>query len=230
MTPDPSIIDRTGAVIPAYNAERHLDGVITGVEKYLPASHIIVVDDGSADATAEVARARGVVVLVHDPNQGKGAALDTGIRHAGNIGCAYAITLDADGQHNPDDIARFIDRWSETGADIIVGNRLEDTRDMPTDRKYTNYFTSWVVSQLAGTKIPDSQNGYRMISTSLFASLGVKARRYEAESELLIRAGREGARIDSVPVETIYADEVSSINKARDTYRFFRMVVKSFFW
>jgi len=230
MTPDTSIIERTAAVIPSYNAERHLDGVITGVEQYLDTSRIIVVDDGSSDATAEVARARGVVVLVHDPNQGKGAALDTGIRHAGNMGCAYAITLDADGQHRPEEIPRFIEHWTGTGADIIVGNRLEDTRNMPRDRKWTNYFTSWVVSKLAGTTIPDSQNGYRMISTSLFASLGVKARRYEAESELLIRAGRAGARIDSVPIETIYADEVSSINKTRDTYRFFRMVVKSFFW
>jgi len=228
--PDPSIIERTAAVIPAYNGERHLGGVITGVQKYIATDRIIVVDDGSTDRTAEVARSRGVVVLVHEPNQGKGAALDTGIRHAGNLGCAYAITLDADGQHNPDDIPRFIERWAETGADIIVGNRLDDTSGMPADRKYTNYFTSWVVSRLAGTRIPDSQNGYRMISTSLFASLGVKARRYEAESELLIRAGRAGARIDSVPIETIYADEVSSINKARETYRFFRMVVKSFFW
>jgi glycosyltransferase involved in cell wall biosynthesis len=228
--PDPSIIERTAAVIPAYNAERHLGDVIAGVQKYIAPERIIVVDDGSTDRTAETARARGGVVLVHDPNQGKGAALDTGIRHAGNIGCAYAITLDADGQHRPDEIPRFIERWVETGADIIVGNRLEDTRGMPLDRKYTNYFTSWVVSRLAGTRIPDSQNGYRMISTSLYASLGVKAKRYEAESELLIRAGRAGARIDSVPVETIYADEVSSINKARDTYRFFRMVVRSFFW
>jgi glycosyltransferase involved in cell wall biosynthesis len=177
-----------------------------------------------------VAGARGVIALQHPHNRGKGAALSTGILHAGERGFVFAVTLDADEQHNPDDIPAFVDCWVETGADLIVGNRLERPGDMPWLRLWTNHFTSWVVSRLAGARIPDSQNGYRMISTELFRRLEIRSVRYEAESEILIKAGRAGANIAAVPVETIYGDEVSAINPLVDTWRFFRMVAKSLFW
>lgn len=230
MSDDASIVDRTAAVIPAYNAARHLEGVVDGVSAHIPRERIVVVDDGSSDDSHAVAARCGVAALQHPENRGKGAALTTGILHAGTMGCEYAITLDADGQHNPDDIPAFIARWNTSHADMIVGNRLADPGNMPWLRLRTNHFTSWVVSRLAGCRVPDSQNGYRMISTRLYARLGVAAVRYEAESEVLIKAGRSGATIDSVPVETIYGDEESAINPFVDTGRFFRMVVKSFFW
>ena len=230
MTRDGGIMERIAVVIPAYNAAHHLDAVITGVEKHIPASRIIVVDDGSSDDSLGVAQRRGTIALQHTHNRGKGAALSTGILHAENAGCVYAVTLDADEQHSPDDIQSFIHCWIETGADLIVGNRLSDTGDMPGLRLWTNRFTSWVVSSLAGARIPDSQCGYRMISTELFRRLEVRSVRYEAESEILIKAGRAGANIASVSIATIYGDEISAINPFVDSYRFFRMVAKSLFW
>lgn len=230
MTRDAGIVERTAAVIPAYNAAHHLDAVINGVANYIDRSRIIVVDDGSSDDSFRVASERGVVAVSHGENRGKGAALATGILRAGEAGCVYAITLDADEQHRPDEIPAFIERWVESGADLIVGNRLHDTAGMPWLRMWTNHFTSAVVSMLAGARIPDSQNGFRMISTELFRSLDVRSVRYEAESEILIKAGRAGANITSVPITTIYGDEVSAINPFVDSYRFFRMVAKSFFW
>jgi glycosyltransferase involved in cell wall biosynthesis len=170
------------------------------------------------------------VVIAHPHNRGKGAALRTGILAARERGWRFAVTLDADGQHNPDEIPAFIDRWVETGADIIVGNRMAAPGAMPRLRLWTNRVTSAVVSLLARRRIPDSQNGYRMIDTGVFAELPLETTRYDTESEILIRAGRRGASIASVPVETIYGDEVSAIHPVVDSLRFFRMVLKALFW
>jgi len=230
MTRDASIIESTAVVIPAYNAARHLEDVIASVAAYVARERVIVVDDGSRDDTAAVARGAGASVIVHEVNKGKGAALRTGILAAHERGYLYAVTLDADGQHNPDEIPAFVARWVETGADIIVGDRMAATKDMPFVRLATNRLTSAVVSALARQRVPDSQNGYRMISTALFARLPLVTTRYDTESEMLIRAGRLGATIASVPVETIYGEEDSSIHPVVDTVRFFRMVVRALFW
>ncbi|MDH3198892.1 MAG: glycosyltransferase family 2 protein [Candidatus Krumholzibacteria bacterium] len=230
MATERPIAERTAAVIPAYNAAHHLERVLDGVARHLPRERIVVVDDGSSDDSFGVARRAGVAAVQHERNLGKGAALGTGIAKAAEIGAEYAITLDADEQHDPDDIPAFLRRWGETRADIIVGNRLETPAGMPALRLWTNHVTSWAVSLLARARIPDSQNGYRMIRAGLYAQLGVRSVRYEAESELLIRAGRAGARIASVPVRTIYGAEQSAINPLVDTGRFLRLVFKSFFW
>ena len=225
-----TIAGATVAVIPAYNAAAHLAQVIDDTAQVLPKSHIIVVDDGSSDNTFDVASSAGVVVEKHSRNQGKGVALRTGITKARDMGMAYAITLDADGQHNPAEIPSFIECMARTDADIIVGNRMEDTRDMPAIRRLTNRVTSGFVSLSARTRIPDSQNGYRMIKTDLFGKMTFETKRYDFESEILIKAGRWGAKIVSIPVQTIYGDETSTINPLVDSGRFFRMVFKSFFW
>lgn len=230
MARDAGIVSSTAAVIPAYNAARHVGDVVERVAEHIDRARIVVVDDGSSDDTAASAREAGAVVVVHAHNRGKGAALSTGILKARELGCRFAITLDADGQHNPDDIPAFIARWVETGADIIVGDRMAATKDMPALRLWTNRVTSLVVSALARRRVPDSQNGYRMISTEVFASIPLETTRYDTESEILIRAGRRGASIASVPVETIYGEEVSAIHPVKDTLRFFRMVLKALFW
>ncbi|MEJ2721468.1 MAG: glycosyltransferase family 2 protein [bacterium] len=226
------IAAQTGVVIPSYNADRHLAGVVERTARYVPLSQIIVVDDGSTDATLETAERSGAVVIRHPVNRGKGAALKTGLSKAVEMNLAFAITLDADGQHNPDEIPKFLERELDTGADIIVGNRMADRKNMPADRVFANRATSFFVSLRTGIKIPDSQNGYRLIRTSLFETLlpRLKAVKYEAESEILIKAAKAGARIASVPVETIYASEVSSVHPWIDTGRFLRMAIKSFFW
>ncbi|MDH4037299.1 MAG: glycosyltransferase family 2 protein [Candidatus Krumholzibacteria bacterium] len=223
-------LDDLAAIIPAYNAGAHLAAVIDTVSRYVPRGRIVVVDDGSSDDTRAVAQRAGVVVEVHPQNRGKGAAIRSGIARAATLGVTYAILLDADGQHNPDQIPAFVARARETGADMVVGNRLVDTGNMPWLRLVTNHVTSAVVSALAGQKVPDSQNGYRLIRLALFARIPLTTSRYEIESEMIIRAGRAGGKIASVPVQTIYGAEKSFINPFIDTGRFLRMVVKSVFW
>ncbi len=222
--------DHLAAIIPAYNAGKHLAAVIDRVSEYVPRRRIVVVDDGSTDDTRLVAEKAGVVVVAHPGNLGKGAAIRSGIRRAQEIGVPLAILLDADGQHSPDEIPAFVDRQKETGADVVVGNRLENPANMPWLRKATNYVTSAVVSFLAGRRVADSQNGYRLIRLDHFKKFPLTTSRYEIESEMIIRAGRAGGRFASVPVRTIYAGEASFINPFVDTMRFLRMVGKSFFW
>ena len=225
-----SVASRTAVVIPAYNAARHLEDVVRETSKHIPLSRIIVVDDGSTDATHETAVRAGAVIVRHPVNRGKGVALHTGIMAAFEMGLEFAITIDADGQHDPREIPLFLQKEVDTGAEVIVGNRMADKKDMPGDRVFANRVTSWFVSLRSRTHIPDSQNGYRLIKTSLYKTLRIRAARYAAESEVLIRAARNGAKIDWVPVATIYGTEVSSVHPVIDTLRFLRMAVRSFFW
>jgi len=225
-----SIASQTAVVIPALDAARHLEAVVRETSRFIPLSRIIVVDDGSTDGTHETATRAGATVLRHAENQGKGIALNTGILAAFEMGAVYAITMDADGQHDPREIPLFLEKQLETEADIIVGNRMANRKNMPDDRVFANRVTSWFVSLRSGVHIPDSQNGYRLIKTSLYQTLRIKAKRYAAESEVLIRAAKRGAKIDWVPVETIYGSETSSVNPVVDTVRFLRMAVRSLFW
>lgn len=230
MADEQEILKSTAAVVPAYNAADHLPVVLDELGKVIPTLRIIVVDDGSTDDTYRVASQCGVQVLQHQINQGKGAALATGMDKAVQMGMRYVVTLDADGQHNPAEIPDFAAKVAQTGADIVVGNRLGALKSMPLLRVYTNRVTSWVVSRFARQRIPDSQNGFRIISTEVISEIRLETTRYDTESEILIKAGRAGARIESVPVETIYGQEKSSINPFVDTFRFFRLVAKALFW
>lgn len=214
----------TGVILPAYNVAGPLPAVIAAVGDCDPGLRILVVDDGSADATATVAAAAGAMVIRHPQNRGKGAALATGFAWAVAEGLDWVYTMDADGQHVPSEMVAFRREADRGGFDVVVGDRMQRTGSMPWLRKATNAFTSAVISRLAGTRIPDSQNGYRLLRVALLDGLELRTERYDTESEILVRLARRGARIGSVAVTTIYGDEKSSINPVVDTIRFFRLV------
>jgi len=220
-----------GVVIPAFNAEKSLMDVIKGVCRFIPGENVVVIDDGSQDNTSVVARGEGVIVLRHSKNLGKGSALKTGFNYLLRLSHIVAIfTIDSDGQHDPAEIPSFIKTFESTGADIVIGNRMNEIRNMPAIRKFTNLLTSAIISRIAGCEIKDSQSGYRLISRRVLEKIELVTERYDTESEILIKAGKTGARIESVPIKTIYADEISSINPFRDTIRFLSLVIRSFFW
>jgi glycosyltransferase involved in cell wall biosynthesis len=213
-----------GAILPALNAARFLPDVIRDIQRHQPGLCILVVDDGSTDGTADTARAAGAEVIVHEVNKGKGEALKTGYRWAGEQGIDWVFTMDSDGQHLPGEMQGFLDAAEGEGLDVVVGTRMARTEGMPWIRLMTNRFTSWVVSRLAGCPIPDSQNGYRLYRAPLLDGIRLKTSRYDSESEILVRLARKGARIGSAPITTVYGDETSSINPFVDTGRFFRLV------
>ncbi len=208
------------ALIPAYNEAEHIAAVVAGVRAHL--DDVLVYDDGSADATARVAAEAGARVLRHELNQGKGATLADGLNWIAENGYDAALTLDADGQHLPEEIPLF--REAMETADIVIGSRMSKRKGMPFVRWNTNRFMSWLVSRLARTSIPDTQSGYRLIKCASWKRLDVLSRNFDFESEMLIAAGRAGMSISHVPIATVYGTEVSKIDPVTDTVRFLRMV------
>ncbi|MEW6685828.1 MAG: glycosyltransferase family 2 protein [Candidatus Edwardsbacteria bacterium] len=218
---------KIAVVIPAYNAGETLPLLLKETSRFIGKKDIIVVDDGSKDNTSKVVQQEGVVLLSHQKNQGKGAALVTGFVYALKQGYEAVITLDADGQHRPSYIPQFIKQTKNKDSDIVVGSRRHDLKGMPFDRFLTNRITAIVVSLLGGVKIEDSQSGYRLIKTKVLQSVPILTHRYEAEDELLIKAGRKRYIISSIFIPTIYGTEKSHINKILDTLLFIVLAIKS---
>lgn len=222
------MIDRTNvaALIPAYFEERHIRDVARRVKAQLDL--VLVVDDGSTDSTAEEAADADVEVIRHEVNQGKGAAIKTGLKAlSSRPNVKYIIVLDGDGQHLPEEIPAFIDEANRSASGMIVGNRMSDVQTMPIVRRLTNWFMSWTISRSCKQRIPDTQCGFRMFKVELAPALFVESNHYDYETEMLMIASREGYKITSVPVSTIYGDEISKIHPVRDTLRFFSLMARS---
>ena len=220
MTRDRSQI---AAVIPAYQEEKHVGEVAQRARAQL--NHVLIVDDGSTDATADRARSAGVDVVVHPQNRGKGESIKTGLRYWFERGSQYVVLLDADGQHLPEEIPRFVEAAGLTpDAKIFVGSRMNDTSTMPPLRRMVNRYMSEKISRVCGQKIPDTQCGFRMLHRDIIPDVLTGASRFEYETEMLIIASRKGHRVASVPITTVYSDEVSSISPVRDTLRFFKLM------
>ncbi len=211
------------ALIPAYREERYIADVVRRAAALT--GFVLVVDDGSGDATGGMACEAGAEVLLHETNLGKGAAIKSGLRHLARRDCEYVIILDGDGQHLPEEIEAFVAAAKQDNTvRLWLGNRMSDTRAMPLLRRVTNRFMSWLLSQVCGQRIPDSQCGFRLVHRSLIPLLDCESSAFDYESEMLIRVSRAGERIGAVPISTVYRDEVSSIRPARDTVRFFQMI------
>jgi len=211
------------AIVPSYNSGPALVSVLEGVEAVLGRDAVLVVDDGSIDGSGDLAASRGYRVIRHGQNQGKGVALQTGYDAALAEGADWVVTLDADGQHDPAEIPAFLTEARRGEHQVLVGTRMGDTRDMPYERIFANRVTSGVISLLAGQRVEDSQSGYRCIAADVLRAVRTEFRRYDAESEILVRASRAGFSIGSVPIRTIYGEEVSKIDPVVDTLRFLRL-------
>jgi len=210
------------ALIPCYFEEKHIRDVATRTRAQLET--VLVVDDGSTDQTSDEARAAGVEVIRHEKNQGKGAAIKTGLRElTSRNGVEWVLILDGDGQHLPEEIPHFLNAAGD--AAMIVGNRMSDTRTMPFVRKLTNLTMSGLISAIIGQRVPDSQCGFRMFRRDLASALvDVPSSNFDFESEMLAIAARRGVKIAAATVSTVYGDERSKIHPLRDTVRFFKLL------
>jgi glycosyltransferase involved in cell wall biosynthesis len=212
---------RVAALVPAYQAAAQLGEVLMRLQALDPCPEILVVDDGSRDATAEVARQFGVRVVSFAGNRGKGNALLEGFRELGE--CDAVITLDADGQHPPECLPDFI--RAAIGADIVLGRRAR-TADMPAGRRFANWFSSAWSSLLAGQPVDDSQCGFRLYRRDVFQRTPITPGRYELESEIIVRAARLGFRLTHVDIPTVYGEEKSQISASRDVPRIIGTLVR----
>lgn len=206
---------RTVAVIPAYNVERTIGEVVRRSLRYVDS--VIVVDDGSVDSTAIEAEKAGAKVLRLEKNMGKATALKTGFRNLPE--CNTVVMLDADLQHLPEEIPRFLEAL-EKGCDLCIGSRfLDSTGNMPTSCKLSNHIASQLVSFLVNQKITDPQSGFRAIKKEKLDQLELKAERYSIEHILILEAAWKGMKIEEVPISCVYGEEKSNIRPFRDTVR-----------
>ena len=199
------------ALIPGYNEGPRIGPVGLAAREHLP---VLVVDDGSSDDTADRAREAGAVVVIQQPNQGKGAALRTGFRRALADGADAILTLDADGQHDPAEIPQLLDVWTAAAAgvrpDLVIGAR--NFRSMPPLRRLSNALGRRAFSWAVGRDIPDNQSGYRLVSRRLAAATVDSAETgFAFEVEQITTCLRMGGTIAWVPVRTIYAGAPSHI-------------------
>lgn len=205
------------AVIPAHDEAPRIGEVIRRTLEHLPA---LVVDDGSSDSTAEVARAGGAEVIEQRPNQGKGAALRVGFRAALERGLEAVVTLDADGQHDPADLpALLAGRSAADTPELVVGQRV--FHQMPLVRRASNELGTWLLSAALGRSIPDNQSGYRVIGRRLMGAMLESCEDgFAFEVEMIAVCLREGWPMAWVPIRTIYADERSHIRPLRHLREF----------
>jgi glycosyltransferase involved in cell wall biosynthesis len=205
--------------------------VVARTRAYLP---VVVVDDGSTDDTAAQAEAAGATVLRQMPNAGKGAALRAGFRHALERGAPAVLTLDADGQHDPDEIPRFLAAFEAGGRagghagppELVIGCR--DFAEMPPLRRLSNTLGTWVFSAAVGRRVADNQSGYRLIGRRLMSVLlDSKESGFEFEVEMIARCIALGLPMAEVPIRTIYAGEPSHIRNWQHVKHFLRVSAKA---
>jgi glycosyltransferase involved in cell wall biosynthesis len=208
------------AIIPCLNEAAHVGALVRAVRRFLPA--VIVIDDASSDGTGKQAAEVGAEVLRLGPTpSGKGAALRRGWERAGERGFVWALCLDGDGQHAPGDIPLFFDCAAQTGADLVVGNRMAHPAGMPLVRRWTNQFMSWRLSRLAGQRWPDTQCGFRLMNLVALAQVNLRTCHFEIDSEMLLGFAEGSRKIAFVPIQVIYRDEASRIRPWRDAWRWF---------
>lgn len=210
-------------VIPAFQAAGTIDGVVARARAALPGARIVVVNDGSSDGSYS---AVAETVLAHKQNLGKGAALRDGIREAIRSGAAIIVTLDADGQHPPEEIPRLIRPIAETQADIVLGARQRNG-GMPVSRRFTNWLSASLATRIGGQSVPDAQTGFRAFTREVAEQVQPAGNRYEYEANFLLDALRAGFRVTSVEVPTIYGGAARSHFRAwSDTWRMARAFAK----
>lgn len=210
-------------IIPAYNEEMRIGHIVREIKA--KGLDCLVIDDGSSDKTRKTAEREGASVISHPVNLGKGTSLRDGFRHIIDGGYDFVITMDGDGQHHPDEIGNFIRAAEKNDAEIILGNRMRNPKDMPLRRRLTNRFMSALISAIAHQNIPDSQCGLRLMRTDVLRAIPLTTNKYEIESEVLIEASRAGFKIRSIPIKSIYRGQKSQIRPVIDTIRFISFII-----
>jgi len=214
-------INKIAAVIPFYNESKTINEVIEKTLRHV--NYIYAVDDGSTDNSSQKITSRENVFIIRNPvNCGKGYALKTGMKKAIDEGFNKIVTLDADLQHNPDEIPSFLAGLKD--YHIVIGNRLKDLSEMPMQRRMSNKISSKLLSIKTGQKIIDSQCGFRAYRSEVIENIKTEKNGYEAESEILIKSSRLDYKIGFVNISTIYGEENSKMNGLKTTIDFIRLL------
>jgi glycosyltransferase involved in cell wall biosynthesis len=213
-------------ILPAYNEEVSIGSIVLLTRFY--ADNVIVVDDGSSDRTAEVARKAGAEVIIHETNAGKGGALKTGFTAAVDLGADIIVTMDSDGQHNPADIPRLVDPILKGEAEMVNGSRYLNglDRNTPIYRRVGQRVLDRFTNLNSGLRITDSQSGFRAFAASTKDIFRFNAQGMAIESEMLADAGKSGVRIKEVEIGVRYDVDCSTVNPIKHGFGVLLMVLK----
>lgn len=214
-------------LIPAYKAADLLPLLLNKMLKFVPRNRIVVVEDGLYDATGQVCTQFGVQRLYHKINRGKGAALATGFEHFASTDIRWVITMDADGQHAPEELKKFIAASREIPSPgICIGARCMKPGVMPPERILSNRLTSALLSCFCGIPIADSQCGYRIYATDFIKRIEIEYNRFEMESEVIMKAAFLGYPVTFIGIQTVYLNGPSHISHLFDTIRWIGAVLR----
>lgn len=219
-------MNEIAVLIPALNCEATIAAVVAGARRYVP--DVLVVSDGSTDATVAEATTAGALVVRHDRPRGKGAALLTGMRALAEYGVRRVLTMDGDGQHLPDEIPVLVTASDATPGALIIGVRALESMGAAPINLFGNRFANRWVEIACGQPLPDTQSGFRVYPLRETLGLRLRARHFAFETEVLIRAVRTGLPIRSVPVRVYYPpanERVSHFRRVVDTVRIIFVVL-----
>ena len=206
---------RAVALVPAYQAESSVAAVVRGLLRHVP--HVLVIDDGSTDRTAGAAAGAGAEVLRLPANAGKGVALRAGLARVLDSDSTHVAFVDADGQHDPDDLPALL-AAARAGEPFVIGSRMNGEDGIPAVRFRTNKIGSRILTRMTGHEIEDGQSGYRVIAAPILRQLSLSSRGYSIETEILLKAAPHVPRVASVPVRAIYSAAPSHFRPFRDTW------------
>lgn len=221
----PKSVETFCVLICAHNEAKYIGEVVRLSLEQAPGK-VLVVDDGSTDATAEIAEQAGAYVLRNPKNLGKGASLKRGFERVCEEGCDAVVVVDGDGQHDPREIPRFLDAYQRTHIPVLVGNRMADTQGMPWIRQWTNRVTCQILNRLTKIYVADPPCGFRFYRTDILPFIMSDEQHFAFDFDILIHAALRRIRVDSVRISTIYNKDKwgSQVSPLRDTWSLFRTV------
>jgi len=213
-------MQKVSVIVPSYNIEGTVAEV---VNRCPPEYEIIVVDDGSGDRTREKALETRARVVSHERNMGKGQAMITGMQNASG---EIVVFIDGDLQHIPEDIPRLVEKITNEGYDLVIGSRrLSKTEGMPIVRRASNKISTTLVRLSLGVKIRDTQSGFRAIRKECLERMGLKAKRFEVETEMLVKAAKLKLKITEVPISIVYNEDSDFHFSLKDVFNFLKTVI-----
>jgi len=211
-------------IIPTYNNSKTLSSVISGVLKFTDS--VIVVNDGSTDGTSDILKQlQDITVVTHEVNKGKGIALRTGFKKAVELDLDYAVTIDSDGQHNPEDLPNFIEKIEKEPGSLIVGARNMEQSTVPGKSSFGHKFSNFWYKVETGIDLPDTQSGYRLYPVKELKDIRYITNRFEFEIEVIVRAAWAGISVTHVPVSVIYFPKETRVSHFRPVRDFTRVSI-----
>ncbi|HQJ60356.1 MAG TPA: DUF2062 domain-containing protein [bacterium] len=211
-------------IIPTYNNSGTLSSIISGVLKFTDS--VIVVNDGSTDGTSDILKQfQDITVVTHEVNKGKGIALRTGFKKAVELDLDYAVTIDSDGQHNPEDLPNFIEKIEKEPGSLIVGARNMEQSTVPGKSSFGHKFSNFWYKVETGKDLPDTQSGYRLYPVKKLKDIRYITNRFEFEIEVIVRAAWAGINVTHVPVSVVYFPKETRVSHFRPVRDFTRVSI-----